>query len=301
MDQIRRMRLFTRLVETGSFSRAGKAEGVAQSTVSKEVAALEAHLGSPLIRRSSRGLSITEQGKEFYDFAVGMLADLDAAEVRIRSGVVSARGILRVTCPPVFSSRLIAPRLQDLFEAYPDLSVDLEVSERYVSLVEDGVDVAIRIGDLSDSSQLARQIGLVEAVVVATPAYLAQHGTPMSPNELADHSCLPFTFEGSSKTWKFSSPGGPIVTDPVAKLRTNDPESVHAAVLADMGLAQGPSWMFADDIAAGRLDVVLADYAPRLYPIHAVSSGTRRMAGSIKVFVDFVADLVGREPHLRLR
>lgn len=301
MDQIKRMRLFVRLAETGSFSRTGKVEGVAQSTVSKEVAALEAHLGSSLIRRSSRGLSITERGQEFHDFAVGMLADLDAVEARIRSGVVTARGRLRVTCPPVFSHRLIAQRLPDLFAAYPDLSVDLEVSERYVSLVEDGVDVAIRIGDLPDSGLLARQIGCVEAAVVATPAYLAQHGTPATPDDLVDHSCLPFTFEGSSKSWNFSGPGGPIVTDPVARLRTNDPESVHAAVLADMGLAQGPSWMFANDIATGRLDVVLADYAPRLYPIYAVSSGTRRMTGGIKVFVDFVAGLLDREPHLRLR
>ena len=301
MDQIKRMRLFVRLVETGSFSRTGKAEGVAQSTVSKEVSALEAHLGAVLVRRSSRGLSVTESGQEFHDFAVGMLADLDTAESRIRSGEVSARGRLRVTCPPVFSNRLIAPRLPALFEAHPDLSVDLEVSERYVSLIEDGVDVAIRIGDMPDSNLLARQIGCVEATVVATPAYLARHGRPARPDDLASHSCLPFTFEGSSKSWKFSGPDGAMVIDPVAKLRTNDPESIHAAVLADMGLAQGPSWMFADDIAAGRLEVVLAEYAPRYYPIHAVSTGTRRMTGAIKVFVDFVAALIAEEPHLRLR
>lgn len=295
------MRLFVRLVETGSFSRTGKAEGVAQSTVSKEVSALEAHLGAVLVRRSSRGLSVTESGQEFHDFAVGMLADLDMAETRIRSGEVSARGRLRVTCPPVFSNRLIAPRLPALFEAHPDLSVDLEVSERYVSLIEDGVDVAIRIGEMPDSNLLARQIGCVAATVVATPAYLARHGTPARPADLASHSCLPFTFEGNSKTWKFSGPNGPMIIDPVGKLRTNDPESIHASVLADMGLAQGPSWMFAEDIAAGRLEVVLAEYAPRHYPIHAVSTGTRRMTGAIKVFVDFVAALIAEEPHLRTR
>ncbi|HCO54829.1 MAG TPA: LysR family transcriptional regulator [Pelagibacterium sp.] len=295
MNQLRRMRLFVRTVETESFSRAGKAESVAQSTVSKEVAALEAHLGTLLIRRSSRGLSVTDKGQEFYDFAVGMLGDLETAEARIRSGEVTAAGRLRVTCSPVFSNRLIAPRLPALFQRYPDLTIDLEVSERYVSLIEDGVDVAIRIGELPDSSLLARQIGCVEAVVVAAPAYLAEHGTPTDLDELASHSCLPFTFQGNSKTWKFQGPDGPIVVTPFGPLRTNDPESVHAAVLAGMGLAQGPSWMFASDIAAGRLVSVLEDFRPRLYPIQAVSSTTRRMTGAIKVFVDFVASLLKDE------
>ncbi|WP_307437438.1 LysR family transcriptional regulator [Labrys monachus] len=295
------MRLFVRTVETESFSRAGKAESVSQSTVSKEVAALEAHLGSLLIRRSSRGLSVTEKGQEFYDFATGMLGDLEAAEARIRSGELSARGRLRVTCSPVFSNRLISPRLPALFARHPDLTIDLEVSERYVSLIEDGVDVAIRIGDLPDSSLLARQIGCVEAAVVASPAYLAEYGTPASPDDLAHHKCLPFTFQGNSKTWKFKTSEGPIAIMPFGPLRTNDPESVHAAVLAGMGLAQGPNWMFAGDIEAGRLVSVLEDYRPRLYPIQAVSSTTRRMTGAIKVFVDFVAGLLKDEPNLRMR
>ncbi|MEP9369719.1 LysR family transcriptional regulator [Xanthobacter sp. VNH20] len=301
MDQLKRMRLFVRTVEAESFSRAGKAEGVAQSTVSKEVAALEAHLGTLLIRRSSRGLSVTEKGQEFYDFAVGMLGDLETAEAHLRSGEVSARGRLHVTCSPVFSNRLIAPRLPDLFARYPDLTIDLEVSERYVSLIEDGVDVAIRIGELPDSSLLTRQIGCVEAAVVASPAYLAEHGTPTSPDDLASHSCLPFTFQGNSKTWKFLGSDGPMIITPFGPLRTNDPESVHSAVLAGMGLAQGPSWMFADDIETGRLVPVLENYRPRLYPIQAVSSSTRRMTGAVKVFVDFVANLLKDEPYLCLR
>jgi len=301
MDQLKRMRLFVRTVETESFSRAGKAESVAQSTVSKEVAALEAHLGTLLIRRSSRGLSVTDKGREFYDFTIGMLSDLETAEARVRSGVMSARGRLRVTCSPVFSNRLIAPRLPALFACYPDLTIDLEVSERYVSLIEDGVDVAIRIGELPDSGLLARQIGCVEAAVVASPAYLAEHGTPADLDDLASHSCLPFTFQGNSKTWKFQGPEGPVIITPFGPLRTNDPESVRAAVLAGMGLAQGPSWMFAGDIEAGRLVSVLEDYRPRLYPIQAVSSTTRRMTGAIKVFVDFVAVLLKDEPHLCLR
>jgi LysR family transcriptional regulator, regulator for bpeEF and oprC len=301
MDQLNKMRLFVRLVETGSFSRAGKAEGVVQSTVSKEVSSLERRLGAQLIRRSSRGLSVTEQGQEYYDFAIGMLADLDATELRIRSGEDSPKGRIRVTTPPVFSSKLIVPRLPSLLAQHPELTIDLEVSERYVSLVEDGVDVAIRIGDLADSSLLARQIGCVEAVVVAAPAYLESHGAPNTPIDLERHLCLPFMFQGGSKTWKFRDAKGEIIIAPSAKLRTNDAESVRAAALAGLGLAQGPSWMFAGDIASGTLAPVLIDYTPRLFPIHAVSSESRRMTGAIKAFVDFVAELIKDEPHLRVR
>lgn len=301
MDHLETIRLFTRVVETGGFSRAGKAQGVAQPTVSKHIAALEARLGVSLIRRSPRGLSVTERGEEFYSFAVGMLADLDAAEARLRSSQVEPGGRIRVACPPVFASDLIVPGLAAFLAQYPNVTVDLEVSERYVNLIEDGLDVAIRIGDLPDSGLLARQIGSVEAVVVASPDYLDRHGLPRTPADLERHSCLPFLFQGGSKTWKFRLAEGDMEIAPAARLRSNDAESVRAAVLAGLGMAQGPSWMFAGDIASGALVSVLADYRPRLFPVHAVSSESRRMTGAIKAFVDFVAELVKGEPHLALR
>ena len=301
MDHLDAIRLFARVVETGGFSRAGKIEGIAQSTVSKQIAALETRLGVPLIRRSSRGLSVTERGREFYAFAIGMLADLDAAEARLRLSQAEPEGRIRVACPPVFASDLIVPGLATFLALYSNVTIDLEVSERYVNLVEDGVDVAIRIGDLADSSLLARQIGSVEAVVVATPAYLERHGLPRTPADLEHHSCLPFLFQGGSKTWKFRQPEGEIEIAPSARLRSNDAESVRAAVFAGLGMAQGPSWMFADEIASGALVSVLASYRPRLFPVHAVSSESRRMTGAIKVFVDFIAGLIKDEPHLAIR
>jgi LysR family transcriptional regulator, regulator for bpeEF and oprC len=301
LDQIRKMRLFVRVVETGSFSAASKAEGVAQSTVSKEVSSLEAHLGAQLIRRSSRGLSVTGHGREYYDFAVGMLADLDAAEAHIRAGDASPKGRIRVACAPVVASRLIAPALPDFLDRYPDLTIDLDVSERFVSLVEEGIDLAIRVGDLAASGLLARQIGAVEAVVVGAPAYFERNDIPGTPSELEKHVCLPFLFQGTSKNWKFRGSDGDITIVPSARLRTNDAESIQAAVRAGLGLAQGPSWIFAGDIAAGTLVQALADWRPRRFPIHAIRSGTRRVPGGIKLFVDYVAALVAGEPHLRIR
>lgn len=301
MDHINRLRLFIRVVETGSFSGAGKAEKVAQSTVSKEIATLEKRLNAQLVRRSARGFSVTESGQRLYDFAVGMLADLDAMENSIRSGDRSPKGRIRIAAPPVVSNRLIAPHLPEFLERYPDLAIDMEVSERYVSLVEDGIDIAIRIGVLGDSSLIARQIGNLEPVVVGSPAYLKSSGTPRSPQDLERYICLPYLFEGGSKAWKFQGADADITISPSARLRTNDAASVHAAVLAGYGLAQGPSWMFADDIANGRLVPVLADHRAGLVPIHAIATGTRRMTGAIKAFVDFVAEKIDDEPHLRLR
>ncbi|MGY2404095.1 LysR family transcriptional regulator [Pseudomonas sp. SDO5222_S391] len=300
MDHINRMQLFARVVETGSFSSAGKAEGVAQSTVSKEISALEKRLGAQLIRRSARGLSVTEQGRYFYDFALGMLADLDAAETWIRTGDTAPRGRIRVAAPAVLSSRFIAPHLPELLLKHPELSIDMEVSERYVSLVEDGIDVAVRIGVLKDSSLIARRIGSLEPVVVGAPSYLAARGVPRSPTDLETHVCLPFLFQGGSKTWKFRSPQGNINISPSSRLRTNDAESVHAIARAGLGLAQGPRWMFAQDLEQGTLVAVLEEYRADLVPIHAIASGSRRMTGAIKVLVDFIAQKMDGMPHLRV-
>lgn len=301
MGQIKKMRLFVRVVETGSFSAAGKAEGVTQPTVSKEVSALEAHLGTQLLRRSPRGLSVTEPGREFYNFAVGMLADLDAAEAQVRAGDASPRGRLRIACAPVIASRLIVPALPRFLELHPGLSIDLDVSERFVNLVEEGVDLALRVGDLAASGLLARQVGAVEAVVVGTPGYFEHHGTPVEPADLEHHICLPFLFEGTSKNWRFCGPEGDLAIVPSARLRTNDAESIQAAVRAGFGLAQGPSWIFGDEIASGALRPVLADWQPAPFPVHVIRSGVRRATRGIAAFTDFVADLLAAEPRLRPR
>lgn len=301
MDRIDKLRLFVRVVEMGSFSTAAKAEGVGQPTVSKEIASLEARLGVQLVRRSPRGLSTTEPGRELYDFAVGMLADLEAAEARVRSGAASPRGRIRVACPHLFSDALIVPALGTLLDAHPSLTVDLEVSERYASLVEEGIDLAIRIGDLADSGLIARQVGALEPMVVGAPSYLAAHGTPRLPGDLRKHRCIPFFSGGASMAWRFRSPEGETSFSPTGGLRTNDTASVLAGARAGLGLARGPSWLFERDIRDGQLVAVLTRYRSRLVPIHVVTSGTRRMRAATRAFGDFVATLFAGNAHLRVR
>lgn len=302
MDHLKGIRLFVSVVESGSFIGAAKAENVAQSTVSKEVSALETRLGTQLLRRSSRGLSVTDAGQEYFNFAIGMLADLNSVESRLRTGNISLHGRLRVALPLVFSSRLITPALPRLLERFPNLNLDIEASERYANLVEEGFDIAVRIGRrLSDSNLRAWQIGCLEPVVVASPAYLKNNGTPSIPADLAHHNCLPFLFQRNSKSWKFRSGDVDVAIVPNGRIRTNDADSVHAAVRAGMGLAQGPSWMFAEDINNGTLVTVLDAYTAELVPIWAVTPNRHRMDGAIKIFVDEVASVIEEDPYLRLR
>lgn len=302
MDHLKGIRLFVQVVKSGSFIGASKAENVAQSTVSKEVSALEARLGTQLLRRSSRGLSVTEAGKQYFDFAIGMLSDLDAVESRLLIGNVSPRGRFRVALPLVLSSRLIVPALPRLLQRYPDLSLDIEASERYANLIEEGFDIAIRIGRrLSDSNLRARQIGCLEPMVVAAPEYLRSHGVPLTPAELEHHNCLPFLFQRSPKSWKFRHGETDIVITPNGRLRTNDADSVHEAVRVGLGVAQGPSWLFAEDIANGTLVSILREYTAELVPIWAVTPARHRMDGAIKILTDELAQIIEKDPHLRLR
>ncbi len=291
-----------RTVETESFSRAGKAESVAQSTVSKEVAALEAHLGTLLIRRSSRGLSCDRQGPGILRLRRRHAQRSGNGGGAHTLGEMSARGRLRVTCSPVFSNRLIAPRLPALFAAYPDLTIDLEVSERYVSLIEDGVDVAIRIGELPDSGLLARQIGSVEAAVVAslpTSRSMARRLTSMTLPVIA---ALPFTFQGNSKTWKFRSPRGSGDHTPLRPAPHQRPRKRPCGSAGrDGSRPRG---------RAGCLPAISRPRAGWCRSWRTIGRGfiqyrpsVQRPAhdGAIKVFVDFVAGLLKDEPHLRLR
>ncbi|SMG32713.1 LysR family transcriptional regulator [Cedecea sp. NFIX57] len=301
MDHLKGIRLFVRVVESKSFVGAGKAEGVAQSTVSKEVSGLEARLNTQLIRRSSRGISVTEAGQQYYEFASGMLHDLDAVEHRLSVGETSPRGRFRVAVPYVLCSRFIMPALPEFLANNPGITLDIEASERYASLIEDGFDVAIRIGHLADSGLIARQIGSLEPVVVASPEYLQRHGTPQTLEDLTHHNSLPFLFQGVIKPWRFLTPQGEISIRVTGSLRANDAEAIHNAVRLGLGIAQGPRWMFAEEIAAGLLVPVLEAFTAGMVPIHAVTSARRRITPAIHVFVDYLAHCMHQQRHLKIR
>ena len=301
MDRIDQMRLFARVVETGSFSTAAKAEQVAQSTVSKQVAALEMRLGAQLLRRTPRGFSVTEQGRIYHSLAVELLADFEAADAGVRDAVRSVNGHLRVSTAPIGHGVLIS-HLPRLFAQFPDLSIDLDVSERTVNLVEEGFDVAIRIGKLRDTNLIATKIGCLEALLVASPQYLNRHGVPKSLDDLKNHTCLPFMSQGVPRPWYFKARGSIVSITPTGMFRTNNVDTTLAAVISGLGISQGPSCLYGEPVREGLLKSILREYTQPLVPLYAVTVGGKRpRSGMIKSFIEFFAEVLSKDPYLRKR
>ena len=300
MDRLDAIRTFVRVVESGSFSVVARAAGVGQPAVSKQIAGLEAHLGAQLLRRTSRSQTVTEAGRDFYEAAVCLLGDLEAAESRVGRGQVSPSGLVRATVAPVFGRLYVVPRLQAFFSRYPDVTVELMISDRTVNLIEEGVDVAVHNGELSDSTLVVRKIAETPIITVATPAYLEKHGTPATPGELDGHACVVFAPRGVPRPWGFEGRFGGIVHQPKGAFRTNDAEQIRAAVLANLGLAHTPGWLFAAELATGAVCRVLRDYEPGMLPISAVHPGGRFLASKVRVFIDFLAAIFAEEPTLAL-
>jgi LysR family transcriptional regulator for bpeEF and oprC len=301
MDRLDAMQLFVRVVESGSFSKAARAEGVVQSTVSKQIAALEDHLGAQLLNRTSRGIGLTAAGQDFYDSAVRLLGELEEAEARVGRGQIAPSGLVRVATSAGIGRMYLVPRLPEFFARYPEIRLDFDVTERHVSLIEDGVDVALRIGNLADSTLIARRIGSAGMATVATPAYLDRAGEPRTPADLAAHACVGFIFQDAPQPWRFNGPAGPIVIEPRGAFRSNDAEHIRAAVLAGVGIGHNAGWLYAPEIASGALKPLLGDFAPHPNPIHAVTPAGRRVPGRVRVFIDFLAEVCAADPHLRIR
>jgi DNA-binding transcriptional LysR family regulator len=300
MDPFEAIRMFVRVVDSGSFSAVAREAGIGQPAVSKQIAALEVRLGAQLLRRTSRSLSVTEAGQDFYESAVRLVDDLETAVSRVGRGQTAPSGLVRVTVSPVFGRLHLLPRLGEFFARFPDIVVETLVTERTVDLVQEGVDVAIHNGPLSDSTLVARKIAVTPVVTVATPEHLKRHGEPKSPSELDGHECITFVSGGAARPWRFKGKFGEIVHQPTGRLRTNDAEQIRAAVLAGLGIAHTPGWLFTGEIASGNVRRILRKYERDPLSISAVLPGGRRLATKVRVFVDFLADVFAAEPSLAL-
>ncbi|MBT2300010.1 LysR family transcriptional regulator [Variovorax paradoxus] len=301
MDRIDVMRLFIRVAETGNFSKVARSTGVTQPTVSKVVAGLEAKLGAQLLRRTSRGLTLTDAGQRFYESAIDIVERVDELESGVGTGDASPSGIVKIAISPAFGRMEIVPHLGAFFERYPEVRLDFNVSQRYVNLVEEGLDLAIRVGPLTDSAMMARRIGSMDYLTVATPGYLARAGTPTRVEELAQHRCIAFMARDAPRPWEFRDAGEPVKFSPQGAVSSNDAEYVRAAVLAGLGIGHNAGWLYVRDVAAGRLVPLLAEYAPEPFPIHAVWPGSRRLAGKTRAVVDYLAELFAANPVLKVR
>lgn len=295
MDRLLLMTCFVRTAETGSFSAAGRDLGLGQPNVSRHVATLEEHLQTRLLHRSTRKLSLTPEGERYYLEARRILEAVEESESSFRKNVTPT-GLLRVACPTALAHTFLIPRIPDFLERYPELTLDLQINDRYINLVDEGAELAIRIGHLEDSAMRARRLGMYERVCVASHKYLAEHGIPDTPEDLKKHDCLIYTLLSTGATWRFRDMDVPVS----GRLRVNSPEAVQKFVNAGVGIAQGPEWLFEEGLANGNLQLLLADYTASPVPIQAVYVANRLLPKRAIVFMDFVAEIFEKNPGFKV-
>lgn len=279
---------FVQAAEAGGFTRAAERLGVSKSGIAKSVSRLEDRLEIRLFNRTTRSFSLTTEGQAFYESCLRVLAELENAEAALTSHRRQPRGRLRVDLPVVFGRRWVLPVLLDIGARYPDLSMEVSLTDRKVDPIEDDIDLVIRIGDLDDSTALvARRLGVQQSIVCASPEYLARRGRPASLHDLARHDCITFGRSGRVTPWIFLGPKRePIVTAVAGRFRFNHSDAIMDAALAGNGLALLSTWLIADHLRDGRLEGVLADARTQGFPIHAIWPQARHVSPKVRVVVD---------------
>ncbi len=290
MDRFAAMQAFARVVEAGSFARAAERMGMSTSACSRHVADLEAHLDTRLLNRTTRSLSLTESGRAFHERCVQVLSDLEDAEAVAHAGRARARGNLRVSSAVNFGLHHIAPLIAPFQQLHPDVRLDISLSDRMVDLVEDGFDMALRIGESRATSLIARKLGETCLVTCASPGYLKRHGRPVTPRQLAEHNCLLYEYLPNRSEWRFvDHAGGEERVRVSGSVQTNNGDMLARAAAEGLGICCEPDFIVAADIAAGRLVPILAEFRPPAAPIHAVYPSRRHLSAKVRAFVDFLA------------
>jgi DNA-binding transcriptional LysR family regulator len=294
MDRLLAMQTFVRVVETGSFSAVAREQASTQSAVSKQVAALEKHLGAKLLTRTTRTLALTDDGHRYFEDARRLVAEVAETEAQLRRGEQQLGGWLRVAASVGFGTRVLRPHVHSFLAAHPGVKIDLKLNDGFIDLVEHGIDVAVRIGNLADSTLVARRIGRIRRAAVASRAYVhactAQGTMPSIPEDLKRHPCIVYTELRSRNLWDFSTPDGSSVAVRVeGPLQTNASDIVRAAVLDGVGIAYSPTWLFQDLIDSGQVQVLLPGWQTSPLPLHLVSPPERRHAAKVRAFSEHLA------------
>jgi len=289
MDTVAGLQLFIRIVETGSFSKASADFGITQPTATKHVAALEAKLGARLLNRNTRGVSATEIGALYYEKCKAIQREIDEADNLAALFQSKVGGKLRLSTSVAFGRRVLTPLVLQYMRAHPGVSVDLSFDDRYVNLVEQGVDLAFRMGRLADSSLGARYLGLNPWVLVGAPAYLKRRGVPAAPGELSAHDCLVYSSVQGDDRWHFGTPPGGETAVPVSgPLRSNNLSTLLAGVQAGMGLAILPRYVAQEAIAGGEVRALLERYALPAQEMHAVFPSPKLVPSKVSSFIAYL-------------
>jgi len=290
VDRFSAVRAFAKVVELGSFARAAERLSLSTSAVSRQVSELEAHLEVRLLNRTTRRLSLTEAGQVYYERCVQVLADLDEAEASVRNAALVPRGVLRLTSGVTFGERYVAPAIAEFAARHPQLTFDVDLSDRTVDLVEEGFDLAIRIGPAKQQALVARRLGWTRPLCCASPSYVQRHGAPATPDDLAKHECLAYTYVAVPNAWSFETTDGQRHTVRVpVRHRANSGRLLVGMAVAGIGILMEPDFIVAAEVRSGQLVPLLRDFAPPRSPIAAVYPSRRHLSAKVRVFVDFLA------------
>ncbi len=296
MDLLAAFKTFVRIAETGSFSSVAREVGATQPAISRQIAALETHLGARLFQRSTRSLTLTEDGRDLLSHARLVMEAVEETEAAIGRRKMSPSGMVRLGAPGVFGRMYVAPRVGRLLVRYPDLSVDLSMTDSVVDMVQEGLDLSIRVGDVQDASLVARRIGSTTSIAVASESYIKAHGEPSHPQDLAEHECIIFTRLATPETWNFIGNGGAIAVPVSGRLRTNGIDAVIEAACAGVGVALVPIWMMRTEIVGGRLQQILKAWQPPRRGISVVYPSRRFLAPRTRAVIDFLVDEFRLDP-----
>jgi DNA-binding transcriptional LysR family regulator len=298
MDRFKQIETFVAVMTRGSLSAAAQAEGVAPAVVGRRLDALEERLGVKLLVRTTRRIGLTFEGSAFLEDCQRILNDYHAAEASVSLGGVKASGHVRVTAPAGFGRRHVAPLVPAFVAAHPDVTVSLDLSDRLADIVNEGIDVAVRIGRLDDSTLVGIRLADNRRVVVASPGYLAAHGTPTHPEALAGHACLTFGARGSqSRGWLFQVDGQVVPVRVSGPLECNDGAVLHEWALAGHGLAWRSMWEVAGELASGRLVTVLDEFRAPDDAIHALFAQRRHLPLRVRMFIDHLKHTYGNAAY----
>ena len=293
------MQTFVRVVETGSFSAVAREANSAQSGISKQVAALERELGARLLFRTTRSLALTEEGERYFEQVHRLVAEITEAESVLRRGEQALSGWLRVAASVGYGRLKLLPLVRTFLAAHPGVKVDLKLNDGFVDLTEQGIDIAVRIGELADSSLIARRVGSTSRSLFASRAYIRSlpkgKKLPRVPEDLLHHNCIVYTELSTQNAWTFTAgPGAAVEVGTAVTVRaqgsllTNSSEVVRAAVLSGMGIGYSPNWLFEDQMGTGDLQTLLPDWPATPLPVHLVSPAQRRNSAKVKAFAEHV-------------
>ncbi len=295
MDLTVAMKAFVRVVETGSFSAVAKEFETQQPAISKQVAWLEAHLGNRLIERSTRRLVFTDEALQYYHRCKAILESIAEAEQFVRQGKAQVNGELRIAASVGFGSYLLAPLMGGFLKKFPDVSVDLRLSDSFVDVVAEGIDVSFRIGPIVDPNLISKRVGFVRPVIVASTNYLADHGRPRRIEDLSKHKCILISGRREALQWRFEGQDGPLFADVTGRVRTDSGIGARSLVLNGLGIGFLPEWLFKTELQEGKVKRLLTNYKASGPALNAITPVSRRYSAKVPAFLDYLGDYLAKE------